>query len=160
MRPASLSRSKWNVRVFGGRPSVAATSPAGIPSDPACTNSRKVSRRFSWAKADKPASAWGFFIFRLLSKYQPGGKFISMMIEIILSDVGLWHWRTQIHVRFSNRPVGVKHFQTVYRCNVDVTHGLALLSGIGTRALVWGFLCQGMCQGRASFSFGGFLVRS
>ena len=36
-------------------------------------------------------------------------------------------------VRFSNRPVGVKHFQTVHHCNVDVTHGLALLSGIGTR---------------------------
>ena len=38
-------------------------------------------------------------------------------------------------VRFSNRPSGVKHFQTVHHCNVDVTHGLALLSGIGTRAL-------------------------
>ena len=38
-------------------------------------------------------------------------------------------------VRFSNRPVGVKHFQTIHRCGVDVTHGLALLYGIGTRAL-------------------------
>jgi hypothetical protein len=38
-------------------------------------------------------------------------------------------------VRFSNRPSGVKHFQTVHHCNVDVTHGLALLSGSGTRAL-------------------------
>src|SRR4249919_1809383 len=38
-------------------------------------------------------------------------------------------------VRFSNRPSGVKHFQTVHHCNVDITHGLALLSGIGTRAL-------------------------
>jgi hypothetical protein len=38
-------------------------------------------------------------------------------------------------VRFSNRPSGVKHFQTVHHCNVDVTHGLALLFGIGTRAL-------------------------
>jgi hypothetical protein len=25
-------------------------------------------------------------------------------------------------------------------------------------ALVWGFLCQGICQGRASFSFVGFLI--
>jgi hypothetical protein len=37
------------------------------------------------------------------------------------------------HVAFSNRPSGVKHFQTVQHCNVDVTHGLALLFGIGTR---------------------------
>jgi len=38
-------------------------------------------------------------------------------------------------VRFSNRPSGVKHFQTVHHCSVDVTHGLALLYGIGTKAL-------------------------
>src|SRR4029077_18156702 len=36
---------------------------------------------------------------------------------------------------FSNRPLGVKHFQTVLRCSVDVTHGLVLLFGIGTKAL-------------------------
>ena len=45
-------------------------------------------------------------------------------IAIALSDV-----------RFSNRPFGVKHFQTVRRCSVDVTHGLVLLFGIGTKAL-------------------------
>src|SRR5450756_1435018 len=39
------------------------------------------------------------------------------------------------YVRFSNRPVGVKHFQTIHHCSVDVAHGLALLFGIGTRAL-------------------------
>ena len=39
------------------------------------------------------------------------------------------------NVRFSNRPVGVKHFQTIHRCGVDVAHGLALLFGIGTKAL-------------------------
>jgi hypothetical protein len=38
-------------------------------------------------------------------------------------------------VRFSNRPVGVKRFQTIHHCSVDVAHGLALLSGIGTKAL-------------------------
>jgi hypothetical protein len=27
-----------------------------------------------------------------------------------------------------------------------------------TKPLVWGFLCQGICQGRASFSFVGFLI--
>jgi hypothetical protein len=49
----------------------------------------------------------------------------------------------QLHdVRFSNRPFGVKHFQTIRRCSVDVTHGLVLLFGIGTKALVWGFFSQ------------------
>ena len=40
------------------------------------------------------------------------------------------------NVRFSNRPFGVKHFQTIRRhCSVDVAHGLVLLFGIGTKAL-------------------------
>ena len=39
------------------------------------------------------------------------------------------------NVCFSNRPFGVKHFQTIHHCSVDVAHGLALLFGIGTRAL-------------------------
>ena len=39
------------------------------------------------------------------------------------------------HFRFSNRPVGVKHFQAIHHCSVDVSHGLALLFGIGTKAL-------------------------
>ena len=37
--------------------------------------------------------------------------------------------------RFSNRPFGVKRFQTIHHCNVDVARGLVLLFGIGTRAL-------------------------
>jgi hypothetical protein len=40
-----------------------------------------------------------------------------------------------INVRFSNRPFGVKHFQTIHHCSVDVAHGLTLLFGIGTTAL-------------------------
>src|SRR5580692_8779089 len=39
------------------------------------------------------------------------------------------------HVRFSNRPFGVKRFQTIHHCSVDVAHGLVLLSGIDARAL-------------------------
>ena len=39
------------------------------------------------------------------------------------------------NVRFSNRPVGVKRFQTIHHRSVDVARGLVLLSGIGTRAL-------------------------
>src|SRR4029077_11316104 len=38
-------------------------------------------------------------------------------------------------VCFSNRPFGVKRFQTICRRSVDVARGLALLFGIGTRAL-------------------------
>ena len=42
------------------------------------------------------------------------------------------------HVRFSNRPFGVKHFQAIRLCGVGVAHGLVLLFGIGTKALpVW-----------------------
>ena len=37
-------------------------------------------------------------------------------------------------VRFSNRPFGVKHFQTIHQCGVDVARGLVLLFGIGTGA--------------------------
>ena len=62
------------------------------------------------------------------------------------------------YVRFSNRPSGVKHFQTIHDCSVDVARGLVLLFGLGTKALVRRFLCQGICQGRASFSFVGFLI--
>src|SRR5450830_273035 len=39
------------------------------------------------------------------------------------------------NVRFSNRPFGVKHFQTIHHCSIDIAHGLALLFGIGTKAL-------------------------
>jgi hypothetical protein len=38
-------------------------------------------------------------------------------------------------VRFSNRPVWVKRFQTIHHSSVDVARGLVLLFGIGTRAL-------------------------
>ncbi len=40
-----------------------------------------------------------------------------------------------VNVRFSNRPFGVKHFQTIHHYGVDVAHGLVLLLGIGTKAL-------------------------
>ncbi len=46
--------------------------------------------------------------------------------------------RDKDHVRFSNRPVGVKRFQTIHHYSVGVAHGLVLLFGIGARALpVW-----------------------
>ena len=39
------------------------------------------------------------------------------------------------HVRFSNRPFGVKRFQTIHYYSVDVARGFVLLFGIGTKAL-------------------------
>jgi len=39
------------------------------------------------------------------------------------------------NVRFSNRPFGVKRFQTIHHYGVDVAHGLVLLYGIGTKAV-------------------------
>ena len=42
-------------------------------------------------------------------------------------------------VRFSNRPFGVKRFQAIALVGIDVARRLALLFGIGTRALPsWG----------------------
>jgi hypothetical protein len=38
-------------------------------------------------------------------------------------------------VRFSNRPSRVKHYQAIHHSSVDVAHGLALLFGLGTKAL-------------------------
>ena len=43
--------------------------------------------------------------------------------------------RTCHDVCFSNRPFGVKRFQTIHHRSVDVAHGLVLLFGIGTKAL-------------------------
>ena len=46
------------------------------------------------------------------------------------------HFPNQVRdVCFSNRPFGVKRFQTIHHCSVDVAHGLVLLFGIGTKAL-------------------------
>ena len=42
------------------------------------------------------------------------------------------------YVGFSNRPIGVKRFQAIPPLSVDVACRLALLFGIGTKALpVW-----------------------
>ena len=39
---------------------------------------------------------------------------------------------TLSNVCFSNLPGGVKRFQTIHDCGIDVTRGLVLLYGIGT----------------------------
>src|SRR5262245_10297551 len=43
--------------------------------------------------------------------------------------------RCPLHVRFSNRPFGVKRFQAIHHHSVNVARGLVLLFGIGTKAL-------------------------
>jgi hypothetical protein len=48
--------------------------------------------------------------------------------------------RNRDEVRFSNRPFGVKRVQTTH--HYSVVRGLVLFSGIGAKALVWGFLSQ------------------
>jgi len=61
--------------------------------------------------------------------------------------------------RFSNRPFGVKCFQAIRHCNIDVAHGLVLLFGIGTRALPswdsrtrWNNLMGGLAVSRTAGS--------
>src|SRR5215471_17693961 len=58
-------------------------------------------------------------------------------------------------VRFSNRPVGVKRYQTIRGCGADVARGLVLLYGIDTSALPswdsktrWNNLFGGLADGR------------
>ena len=57
---------------------------------------------------------------------------VLRMSEPVLFGVGLLR---SPNVRFSNRPFGVKRFQTIHHCSVDVARGLALLFGIGTKAV-------------------------
>src|SRR5258705_2671540 len=47
--------------------------------------------------------------------------------------------RTSDDVRFSNRPFGVKRFQTIHHHSVDVARGLVLLFGIGKGPSIMGF---------------------
>src|SRR6476660_4184671 len=44
---------------------------------------------------------------------------------------------------FSNRPFGVKRFQTIHHHSVDVAHGLVLLFGIGTKPFQYGIRRRG-----------------
>src|ERR1700681_2085317 len=55
--------------------------------------------------------------------------------EALLSSRPLLSLHSGPNVRFSNRPLGVKRFQTIHHHSVDVARGLVLLFGIGTKAL-------------------------
>ena len=90
------------------------------------------------------ATASGCFIYRLRADGDPGTaafkNWICTEAKADGANVAYWH-ETDMpaalrDVRFSNRPFGVKHFQTFHhRHSVDVARGLVLLFGIGTRAL-------------------------
>jgi len=63
---------------------------------------------------------------------------IARLKEAWIDEHARWCDRdlsTKRYVYFSNRPIGVKRLQTIHRCDFDVTRGLVLLSGIGTKAL-------------------------
>jgi hypothetical protein len=55
------------------------------------------------------------------------------------------------NVRFSNWRFGVKRFQAIRHCSVDVARGLVLLFGIGTIVIATGLACRRArsCQGMA-----------
>ena len=52
--------------------------------------------------------------------------FVSLFMDVA---------RCPLFGRFSNRLVGVKHFQAIHRFSVNVAHGLVLLFGISTKAV-------------------------
>jgi len=65
-----------------------------------------------------------------MSLHVASGRFTSVLNPKQI--VGFVPWQD---VRFSNRPFGVKRFQTIRTLGVDVARGLVLLFGIGTKAL-------------------------
>ena len=69
----------------------------------------------------------------LTSSIVPRGTSFHRSVELEFPPIGCHPARFSC---FSNRPFGVKHFQTIHHhCSVDVAHGLVLLFGIGTTAL-------------------------
>jgi hypothetical protein len=85
-------------------------------------------------RASRRVTAWGEGGGQISTALSPrtGGPGSYARSSIFLQ--GKAHLAASANVRFSNRPFGVKHFQTIHLCGVDVTHGLVLLFGIGT----WG----------------------
>ena len=101
----------------------------------------------------------------------PPWSVIFRLINSLPSDLGLtacawikspfqfsrWIRRRTKKGGISNRPVGVKHFQAIHLCSFDVSHGLALLFGIDTRALPswdprtrWNNLYRGLTVSRTA----------
>src|SRR5665213_1111289 len=68
-RPAPLSTLRLADKVFGFASMARAMSPAAMPSGPAFTKSRKVSRRLARASADRAAAAVSISIVRRYWQY-------------------------------------------------------------------------------------------
>jgi len=79
---------------------------------------------------------------------------------VAVRNVRVWHkadiTARLIHVRFSNRPVGVKRFQALQYSDGNVARGLVLLYGLGTSARPswdsktrWNDLLGGLAVGRS-----------
>jgi transposase-like protein len=98
---------------------------------------RRYARRWSKERGQATAAAYVPLSFAPGEAYQ-----FDWSHEVVLLN-GTTVIVKVAHVRFSNRPVGVKHFQAIHRCNVDVAHGLALLFGIGTRPFHHGIRGRG-----------------
>jgi hypothetical protein len=79
---------------------------------------------------------WQSICKRLLTRDERGGSRPTWQ-TVPMSAFGgkadmTW---TCADVCFSNRPIGVKRFQAIHHCGLDVTRGLVLLYGLGARAL-------------------------
>src|SRR5262249_61688291 len=70
-------------------------------------------------------------------RLRPQGRKILRGRRMISANahVRSWHRTSEIDVRFSNRPFGVKRFQTIHHLSVSVARGLLLLFVIGTQSL-------------------------
>ena len=71
----------------------------------------------------------------LTSSIVPRGTSFHRRVELEFPPIGSDPAQLSCCCCFSNRPFEVKHFQAIHHCSVDVSHGLALLFGIGTKAL-------------------------
>jgi hypothetical protein len=69
------------------------------------------------------------------SEFGTSHRFVATHRFGRFSNRPVWVKHFQAIHRFSNRPVWVKHFQAIHRFSVDVTRGLVLLFGIGTKAV-------------------------
>jgi hypothetical protein len=64
-----------------------------------------------------------------LLRLSPANKSTSSMSALpAKADIA----EQRVDVRFSNRPIGVKHFQAFHDGGFNVARGLVLLYGIGT----------------------------
>ena len=127
----SLLRQSSGVRIVSGAPVIVCRGCAGQ------IHCRIQSRHVGHGARHTPGSPTGSpCVGNALSS--PGRLANSVAAREFDQDKLLHSPRRTIFGRFSNRPFGVKHFQTIHHCSVDVVHGLVLLFGIGTKALpVW-----------------------